>query len=209
MAMHDFDYRITDLSGEQYYFKEAALALSRTLRQSKESSTSGTRRSARARRVREPVLRSSPPPQTACRKGLLQGPQHPGPHVQRRRSARRAGAAVSGGGMSNEVYANMMEVSCKAASGQDDLRVSRRVHDPAADTCHATGGADSVSEYRDGVGYDDGSTTVKISGKEVMLKNKSCFKQEHGRRGRLRAARRVWSRPRTPARCTSRCGRWT
>jgi len=35
-AMHDMDYRITDLSGEQYYFKEAALALSRTLRQTRE-----------------------------------------------------------------------------------------------------------------------------------------------------------------------------
>ncbi len=34
--MHDFDYRITDLSGEQYYFKEAALALSRTLHEPKE-----------------------------------------------------------------------------------------------------------------------------------------------------------------------------
>ena len=34
--MHDMDYRITDISGEQYYFKEAALALSRTLRQRKE-----------------------------------------------------------------------------------------------------------------------------------------------------------------------------
>ncbi len=34
--MHDFDFRITDLSGEQYYFKEAALALSRILRQRKE-----------------------------------------------------------------------------------------------------------------------------------------------------------------------------
>ncbi len=34
--MHDLDYRITDISGEQYYFKEAALALSRTLRQRKE-----------------------------------------------------------------------------------------------------------------------------------------------------------------------------
>jgi 3-oxoacyl-[acyl-carrier-protein] synthase-1 len=30
--MHDMDLRITDLSGEQYYFKEAALALSRTMR---------------------------------------------------------------------------------------------------------------------------------------------------------------------------------
>lgn len=29
--MHQMDFRITDLSGEQYYFKEAALALSRTL----------------------------------------------------------------------------------------------------------------------------------------------------------------------------------
>ena len=33
--MHDVDFRITDLSGEQYYFKEAALALSRTLRRRK------------------------------------------------------------------------------------------------------------------------------------------------------------------------------
>ena len=35
-AMHDIDYRITDLSGEHYYFKEASLALSRTLRVRKE-----------------------------------------------------------------------------------------------------------------------------------------------------------------------------
>jgi len=36
VQMHDIDYRITDLSGEQYYFKEAALALSRTLRRLKQ-----------------------------------------------------------------------------------------------------------------------------------------------------------------------------
>ena len=34
-AMHDMDYRITDVSGEQYYFLEASLALARTLRQRK------------------------------------------------------------------------------------------------------------------------------------------------------------------------------
>ncbi len=34
--MGDLDFRITDLSGEQYYFKEASLALSRTLRTRKE-----------------------------------------------------------------------------------------------------------------------------------------------------------------------------
>jgi 3-oxoacyl-[acyl-carrier-protein] synthase-1 len=36
VAMHDIDFRISDVSGEHYYFKEAALALSRTLRQRKE-----------------------------------------------------------------------------------------------------------------------------------------------------------------------------
>jgi 3-oxoacyl-[acyl-carrier-protein] synthase-1 len=33
--MHDLDFRITDNSGEHYYFKEAALAISRTLRRRK------------------------------------------------------------------------------------------------------------------------------------------------------------------------------
>lgn len=37
VAMHDLDYRIADLSGEHYYFKESSLALSRTLRRHKES----------------------------------------------------------------------------------------------------------------------------------------------------------------------------
>jgi 3-oxoacyl-[acyl-carrier-protein] synthase-1 len=35
-AMHDLDFRIADLAGEQYYFKEANLALSRLLRVPKE-----------------------------------------------------------------------------------------------------------------------------------------------------------------------------
>lgn len=35
-SMRDLDFRITDLSGEQYGFKEASLALTRTLRQRKE-----------------------------------------------------------------------------------------------------------------------------------------------------------------------------
>ena len=35
--MHDMDFRLTDNSGEQYYFKEASLALSRTLRVRKET----------------------------------------------------------------------------------------------------------------------------------------------------------------------------
>jgi 3-oxoacyl-[acyl-carrier-protein] synthase I len=35
-GLHDMNYRITDISGEQYYFKEASLALGRILRQRKE-----------------------------------------------------------------------------------------------------------------------------------------------------------------------------
>jgi 3-oxoacyl-[acyl-carrier-protein] synthase I len=37
LHMQDVDLRITDASGEQYYFKEAALALSRTMRQRRET----------------------------------------------------------------------------------------------------------------------------------------------------------------------------
>ena len=37
LTMGDLDFRITDISGEQYYFKEATLALARTLRVRKES----------------------------------------------------------------------------------------------------------------------------------------------------------------------------
>jgi 3-oxoacyl-[acyl-carrier-protein] synthase-1 len=36
-AIHDLDFRITDVSGEQYFFKEAALALGRLLRVHKEA----------------------------------------------------------------------------------------------------------------------------------------------------------------------------
>jgi 3-oxoacyl-[acyl-carrier-protein] synthase-1 len=36
LTMQEVDFRIADLSGEQYYFKEAALALTRTLRARKE-----------------------------------------------------------------------------------------------------------------------------------------------------------------------------
>ena len=36
-GLHDMDLRIADLSGEQYYFKEAALVMSRMLRQRKEA----------------------------------------------------------------------------------------------------------------------------------------------------------------------------
>jgi 3-oxoacyl-[acyl-carrier-protein] synthase-1 len=35
-SVHQFDFRMCDVSGEQYYFKEAALALARLIREPKE-----------------------------------------------------------------------------------------------------------------------------------------------------------------------------
>jgi Domain of unknown function (DUF4150) len=60
----------------------------------------------------------------------------------------------------------------QASGRQVDLCVSRCLHDPAANARHAAWRA-----YSD---TSDGSSTVKISGEEVMLKNKSCFKRSTG-----------------------------
>ena len=72
--MHDMNFRITDNSGEQYYFKETALALSRTLRQRKEefdiwhpSECTGEAGAATGATVIASV-------QFACAKGYTQGP---------------------------------------------------------------------------------------------------------------------------------------
>jgi 3-oxoacyl-[acyl-carrier-protein] synthase-1 len=48
-GLGDLDFRIADVSGEQYGFKEAALALTRILRQRKRCSISGIPRTALGR----------------------------------------------------------------------------------------------------------------------------------------------------------------
>lgn len=72
--IHQMDFRVSDLSGEQYYFKEAALALSRTLRQRKEEfdlwhPAEGIGESGAAI---GPIIVSVA--QVACRKGYACGP---------------------------------------------------------------------------------------------------------------------------------------
>ena len=73
--LHDMDFRITDNSGEQFYFKEASLALSRVLRERKEAfdiwhpaecagETGATSGMAVITMARE-----------ACRKGYAPGPK--------------------------------------------------------------------------------------------------------------------------------------
>ena len=80
--------------------------------------------------------------------------------------------------MSNQVYANNMEVSCKAANGKSicampDVCFTPPVTPPPGIPIPYpnTGMASDTAE---------GSTTVQISGREVMLKDKSYFKQSSG-----------------------------
>ena len=73
-AMHDVDFRITDLSGEQYYFKEAALALSRTLRQRKEEFDLWHPAECTGEQGAAAGLAVVALADTACRKGFTKGP---------------------------------------------------------------------------------------------------------------------------------------
>ena len=82
--------------------------------------------------------------------------------------------------MSNQVYANMMEVSCKAGDGKTICAFPDVCFTPPQTP--ATPPGVPIPYPNTGMSSDttDGSSTVKISGKEVMLKNKSYFKKSSG-----------------------------
>jgi hypothetical protein len=82
--------------------------------------------------------------------------------------------------MSNEVYANLREVSCKKASGKSICAFPDVCFTPPMTP--ATPPGVPIPYPNTGMASDtsDGSTSVKISGQEVMLKNKSCFKKSMG-----------------------------
>lgn len=82
--------------------------------------------------------------------------------------------------MSNQVYANNMEVSCKAAAGKSICAFPDVCFTPP--TTPATPPGVPIPYPNTGMATDttSGSTSVKISGKEVMLKNKSYFKRSSG-----------------------------
>jgi hypothetical protein len=82
--------------------------------------------------------------------------------------------------MSNQVYANNMEVSCKAAAGKSICAFPDVCFTPP--TTPATPPGVPIPYPNTGMASDttSGSTSVKISGKEVMLKNKSYFKKSMG-----------------------------
>jgi Domain of unknown function (DUF4150) len=82
--------------------------------------------------------------------------------------------------MANEVFANMMEVSCKAGAGKTICAFPDVCFTPPLTP--ATPPGVPIPYPNTGMSSDcaSGSATVKISGSEVMLKNKSYFKQSTG-----------------------------
>jgi Domain of unknown function (DUF4150)/GHH signature containing HNH/Endo VII superfamily nuclease toxin 2 len=82
--------------------------------------------------------------------------------------------------MANEVYANENEVACKAAAGKSICAFPDVCMTPPENP--ATPPGVPVPYPNTGLASDttDGSRTVEISGKEVMLKNKSYFKTSYG-----------------------------
>src|SRR5215207_9048082 len=82
--------------------------------------------------------------------------------------------------MSNNVFANSMEVSCKAGSGKSICAFPDVCFTPPQTP--ATPPGVPVPYPNTGMSSDcsEGSTTVKISSQEVMLKDKSCFKRSSG-----------------------------
>ena len=82
--------------------------------------------------------------------------------------------------MSHNVFANSMEVSAKASSGKTICNFPDVCFTPPLTP--ATPPGVPIPYPNTGMASDttDGSSTVKISDQEVMLKNKSCFKQSTG-----------------------------
>lgn len=82
--------------------------------------------------------------------------------------------------MSNQVFANGMEVSCKQAAGKSICSFPDVCFTPPQTP--ATPPGVPIPYPNTGMASDttEGSTTVKISGQEVMLKNKSHFKKSTG-----------------------------
>lgn len=82
--------------------------------------------------------------------------------------------------MTNEVFANNMEVSCKQAAGKSICAFPDVCFTPPENP--ATPPGVPIPYPNTGMASDttDGSSTVKISGQEVMLKNKSYFKKSTG-----------------------------
>lgn len=82
--------------------------------------------------------------------------------------------------MANEVYANGMELACKAGSGKVIAAFPDVCMTPPENPATPPGVPVPYPDTAQASDTTDGSKNVKISGKEIMLKNKSCFKTLSG-----------------------------
>lgn len=82
--------------------------------------------------------------------------------------------------MSNEVYANGMEISCKQAAGKSICAFPDVCMTPPQTPATPPGVPIPYPNTAFASDTTDGSSTVKISGQEIMLKDKSYFKKSTG-----------------------------
>jgi Domain of unknown function (DUF4150)/GHH signature containing HNH/Endo VII superfamily nuclease toxin 2 len=82
--------------------------------------------------------------------------------------------------MSNQVFANFMEIACKAASGKTACSFPDVCFTPPQTPATPPGVPIPYPNTAFSSDTSDGSSTVKISNQEVMLKNKSFFKKSSG-----------------------------
>ena len=82
--------------------------------------------------------------------------------------------------MGNEVYANGMELACKAGEGKSICAFPDVCFTPPENPATPPGVPTPYPNTGMASDTTDGSKTVQISGKEVMLKNKSYFKSSSG-----------------------------
>ena len=179
-AMHELDFRITDTTGEHYYFKEAALALSRVLRQRKEHFDIWHPTDCVGETGAAVGLIALAVALAACRKGYTLGPNilfHSG------NDAGQRAAAVCGTGRRRNGEPGVHQQHGGVLQGggrQVDLRIPRCVFHAADDTRNTAGRAHSVPQHRHGVRHDQRLDEREDLGQEVMLKNKSYFKRSMG-----------------------------
>src|SRR5262249_50225481 len=189
MTLNDADYRYTDCNGEQYGFKSDRLAISRVLRRLKArfdhlhpADSIGEIGAAVGPCMLGPAVDAGAGA-AGGKKKLRAGGRRVASLQQRRGRRGRDHPAADAEGreqMSNEVYANGREVSCKAAAGKSICAFPDVCFTPPQTPATPPGVPLPYPNTGMATDTSDGSKTVQITGKEVMLKDSSCFKQSTG-----------------------------